>query len=51
MKNFVISILLFLTIGMANAQEKPNFLFIITDDQDYQSIHALNNEEVHTPNG
>jgi choline-sulfatase len=32
------------------AQEKPNFLFIITDDQTYESIHALNNAEVHTPN-
>jgi choline-sulfatase len=49
MKSFVINIFLFLSIGMAKAQEKPNFLFIITDDQTYQSIHALNNEEVHTP--
>lgn len=49
MKNFVISILFFLAIGMAKAQEKPNFLFILTDDQTYQSIHALNNEEIHTP--
>ncbi len=37
-------------IGFLKAQEKPNFLFLITDDQTYESIHALNNPEVHTPN-
>ncbi len=31
-------------------QDKPNFLIIITDDQTYESIHALNNDEIHTPN-
>ncbi|TKG89650.1 DUF4976 domain-containing protein [Puteibacter caeruleilacunae] len=30
--------------------ERPNFLFVFTDDQTYESIHALNNSEVHTPN-
>ncbi|MEZ4991288.1 MAG: sulfatase-like hydrolase/transferase [Saprospiraceae bacterium] len=28
----------------------PNILFIFTDDQTYTSIHALGNEEIHTPN-
>ena len=30
--------------------EKPNFLFIITDDQTFESIGSLNNAEVQTPN-
>ncbi len=29
---------------------KPNFLFILTDDQTYESIRALNNDEIETPN-
>jgi len=29
---------------------KPNFLFLFTDDQTYESIHALNNTELETPN-
>ena len=29
---------------------KPNFLFILTDDQTYASIHSLNNDEIETPN-
>ena len=36
-------------VGCAQDQ-KPNFLFIITDDQTYESIHALNNSEIETPN-
>ena len=41
------------TGGRLSAQsttEKPNFLFILTDDQTYESIHALNNQEISTPN-
>lgn len=30
--------------------QRPNFLVIITDDQTYDTIHALNNTEIHTPN-
>jgi arylsulfatase A-like enzyme len=30
--------------------ERPNFLFIFTDDQTFESIGALNNSEVITPN-
>lgn len=29
---------------------RPNFLFIFTDDQTNESIHALNNKEIITPN-
>lgn len=30
-------------------ENKPNFLFIITDDQTYESIHSINNPEIKTP--
>lgn len=30
--------------------EKPNFLVVVTDDQTFESIAALNNAEIHTPN-
>lgn len=32
------------------AQQRPNFLIIVTDDQTYESIHCLNNPAIHTPN-
>ncbi|MDO6738978.1 sulfatase-like hydrolase/transferase [Wenyingzhuangia sp. 2_MG-2023] len=31
-------------------KEKPNIVFIFTDDQTYTSIHALGNNEIITPN-
>jgi arylsulfatase A-like enzyme len=33
-----------------SAQTKPNILIIITDDQNYKTIHALGNKEIITPN-
>jgi arylsulfatase A-like enzyme len=33
-----------------NHSSRPNFLFIIADDLMYRTVHALNNEEIHTPN-
>lgn len=55
---FIVTLLLF--IGCAKNQKKikpleenskrPNFLFILTDDQTYKTIHALNNNEIKTPN-
>jgi arylsulfatase A-like enzyme len=33
-----------------NNKEKPNFLFIFSDDQRYDLIHALGNTQVLTPN-
>lgn len=30
--------------------KKPNILFLLTDDQRYGTIHALGNEQIHTPN-
>ncbi len=35
---------------MINAMKKPNVLFIITDDQRFDTIHALGNDEIITPN-
>jgi arylsulfatase A-like enzyme len=35
--------------GGPRAAARPNFLFLLTDDQTYRSIRALNNEEVRTP--
>ena len=39
-----------LNIGCGSKFKKPNILFIFTDDQRYDTIHALNNPEVITPN-
>ena len=30
--------------------KKPNVVFLLTDDQRYGTIHALGNDEIHTPN-
>ncbi len=30
--------------------KKPNILFIVTDDQRFDTIHALGNNEIITPN-
>ena len=32
------------------SQQKPNVLFLLTDDQSYNTIHALGNSEIQTPN-
>lgn len=32
------------------SDKKPNILFLLTDDQRYNTIHALGNEEIITPN-
>ncbi len=46
--------LLFLLSGLFSicltAAEKPNILFIFADDQSYETIAALGNDEVKTPN-
>jgi choline-sulfatase len=61
MKNNLIIVLLL--IGLFGCKEsvqdatlektdnnKPNFLFLLTDDQTFETIHALNNNEIETPN-
>lgn len=42
--------LIALALSAQSTQERPNILFIITDDQTYESINALNNPEIQTPN-
>lgn len=37
-------------IGLAAAAEPPNFLFIFADDQAPDTINALGNDEIQTPN-
>ena len=34
----------------AKGRDRPNFLFLFTDDQAFSTINALNNPEVRTPN-
>ncbi len=37
-------------LPVAQADEKPNVLFIFADDQCYKTIASLNNDEIRTPN-
>ncbi len=30
--------------------DRPNFVFIFADDQDFEALRALGNDEIHTPN-
>ena len=57
MKNKIILILLFITSSAAffysckeKQPQRPNIIFIITDDQSYSTVHAHGNREIHTPN-
>ncbi len=51
MKKHLISlIILCLGCTASIAKEKPNILFIFADDQSYETIAALGNDEVKTPN-
>jgi len=38
------------TAAAADAESKPNILFLFADDQCYDTIHSLGNEEIETPN-
>lgn len=42
--------LAYIATGMATASEKPNVLFLIADDQAYNTVSALYNTGVRTPN-
>ena len=33
-----------------NSSDQPNVLLFITDDQRFDTLGALNNSEIHTPN-
>ncbi|MDT0552680.1 sulfatase-like hydrolase/transferase [Urechidicola vernalis] len=43
-------IVLLINISVFYAQEKPNILFIFADDQTFESLGAINNPEIKTPN-
>ncbi len=52
MKNYtrIFVLLLVFAIISCSQPKQPNFLFIITDDQSYNTIAALGNNEIETPN-
>jgi len=39
-----------MSINMMAQKHKPNILFIFADDQRYNTIHALGEEQIETPN-
>lgn len=41
---------LLITPALASESERPNILLIITDDQSIDTIHALGNQSINTPN-
>ncbi len=45
-----ITLALALLAGIANAEDRPNFLFILTDDQAPQTLGAYGNQVCQTPN-
>jgi arylsulfatase A-like enzyme len=52
MKNWLLSLVSFvcLFVGAPQAQAKPNVLFLLTDDQRADTIGALGNDVIKTPN-
>ncbi len=49
MRVILISLLIVLVSCGKSDTEKPNILFLFADDQTYQGVHALGNDEVITP--
>jgi choline-sulfatase len=49
-RRFVLLILLFFAVEIIYAVEKPNIVFIYTDDQSFNTIASLGNPIVKTPN-
>lgn len=50
MKSTITICLLFFAIPFALSQEKPNILFLLSDDQRPDTIGALGNDQISTPN-
>lgn len=46
----VLSLVAGMSVACFGKEEKPNILFIFSDDQSYETIAALGNEEISTPN-
>ncbi|CAM4392134.1 sulfatase-like hydrolase/transferase [Zobellia roscoffensis] len=49
MRQLYIYLIVITSFGLS-AQEKPNFVFLFSDDQTFESIHAHGFDEVYTPN-
>lgn len=50
-RKFLVGVVgLWLTSGVSYAAEKPNILFLFTDDQSFETLGALGQVEVKTPN-
>src|SRR5690606_15670725 len=49
-KNLVTLVLFLFTTGMVCSQNRPNIIFILSDDHAYQAISAYGNTLVQTPN-
>ena len=48
---WIIASIVFLSLGnFCPAADKPNILFLFADDQCYETVHALGNAEIETPN-
>lgn len=56
MKATILPLLLLLILGACSGEsdtttaQRPNVLILFTDDQRYNTVHALGNEEIQTPN-
>ncbi len=49
MHSLLLSLLFLLELTAADTKARPNILFVFADDQRFDTIHALGNEEIHTP--
>ena len=49
LKNILISFLSCITLGL-QASEKPNIIFLFSDDQSYLAMGCMGNDEIKTPN-
>ena len=50
MKKFKLLIILFFTFSCSQSDERPNILFIMSDDHAYQAISAYDDRLIQTPN-
>lgn len=52
MKNKLSFTIIFINVTILSmfSQEKPNILFVFSDDQTFESLGAINNDEIKTPN-
>src|SRR5689334_21181423 len=46
---WIVLIVIASSFGAAGEARRPNLLFVFSDDQRYDTIHALGNQDVQTP--